>query len=701
MVTMPLPPSPFLTWPSVKIVNPIRPSATLKTTDEDAGDTHTYDLITGGTNFNISGNILQAAKVFDYDVKNSYEIRIRTNDGNGGTLEQNFTIRVTKNQAPTNINLSKTNIVENNALNATIGTLSTTDPDVTDKHTYTLVSGATDFNINGNILQASKVFDSDFKDSYSIRIRTDDGRGGTFEKIFVITIENINHPPTNTQLSKTTIADNNALNATIGTLTSTDPDTRDNHTYTLVLNSSNFNISGNTLRASKRFDYDMQNTYLIRIRTDDGRGGTFEKNFTILITSENKGTMTYNGKIYKTVKIGDQWWMAENLNDEGSLDISSFCYNNDPNNCTTYGRLYNWESAVRMANKIDGWSLPPDEAWQTLEKYLGMNASEAANTGYRGIDQGTKLKVGGRSGFEARLGGYRSSSSGSFSDLNSEAYFWTASPDGSREAYYRNLDSDSKVYRQSSDRSLGYSVRLIKNEAPTNITLSKTSITENNSLNAVIGTLTTTDADASDTHTYTLVTGGDDFNINGNQLRASKAFDYEKTKNYSIKIRTSDSNAGTFEKDFTITINDETETGTMTYNGKTYKTIKIGSQWWLAENLNDATHGTGNSACYFNRDSNCDTYGRLYDWEAAKAIAAKIPGWHLPTDDEWKTLEMFLGMSKSEADDTGWRGSPVGTKLKKKRRVRFWGSPRRRRQRGRLRQLGRRRQLLVEFPEWK
>ena len=100
---------------------------------------------------------------------------------------------------------------------------------------------------------------------------------------------------------------------------------------------------------------------------------------------------------------------------------------------------------------------------------------------------------------------------------------------------------------------------------------------------------------------------------------------------------------------------------TVTIDGQTYKTVTIGSQTWLAENLN---LDVSDSYCYDDKSSNCDTYGRLYEWEAAKAAAAKVPGWHLPTDAEWKTLEMALGMSQSEADDWGWRGSPVGTKLK-------------------------------------
>ena len=90
--------------------------------------------------------------------------------------------------------------------------------------------------------------------------------------------------------------------------------------------------------------------------------------------------------------------------------------------------------------------------------------------------------------------------------------------------------------------------------------------------------------------------------------------------------------------------------------------------------INGTSNQTDNSTiekyCYDDNTSNCDTYGGFYQWdemmqyvttEGTQGICPS--GWHLPTDDEWKTMEMDLGMSQAQADATGWRGTNEGSKL--------------------------------------
>ncbi|TVR79297.1 MAG: hypothetical protein EA412_06675 [Chitinophagaceae bacterium] len=114
-------------------------------------------------------------------------------------------------------------------------------------------------------------------------------------------------------------------------------------------------------------------------------------------------------------------------------------------------------------------------------------------------------------------------------------------------------------------------------------------------------------------------------------------------------------------------------------DGNSYGVVEIGTQCWMSENLNTITHTHGNSWCYDHDSLMCDSYGRLYDWEAIMAgenSSNQIPsgvqgicpdGWHVPSDNEWKELEVYLGMCEGNtfgcADATGWRGFDIGSQL--------------------------------------
>jgi len=107
------------------------------------------------------------------------------------------------------------------------------------------------------------------------------------------------------------------------------------------------------------------------------------------------------------------------------------------------------------------------------------------------------------------------------------------------------------------------------NRAPTDITLSSSTIDENAGANATIGTLTTTDPDAGNTFTYSFATGSGDtdnaaFNIDGNTLRATNSFDFETKASYTVRIRSTDQGSLFFEKAFTITVTDVNESPVLT-----------------------------------------------------------------------------------------------------------------------------------------
>ena len=117
-------------------------------------------------------------------------------------------------------------------------------------------------------------------------------------------------------------------------------------------------------------------------------------------------------------------------------------------------------------------------------------------------------------------------------------------------------------------------------------------------------------------------------------------------------------------------------------DGNVYQAVQIGDQCWMAENLK-VTHYrngdpipnvTSNSTwaglstdaycVYNNTPANAEIYGNLYNWYAVDDPRGLAPaGWHVPTDEEIMELEMYLGMSESEANSTGWRGTNEGSKL--------------------------------------
>jgi len=130
--------------------------------------------------------------------------------------------------------------------------------------------------------------------------------------------------------------------------------------------------------------------------------------------------------------------------------------------------------------------------------------------------------------------------------------------------------------------------------------------------------------------------------------------------------------------------NSENSSETVTdIDGNIYHTIKIGSQIWLVENLQVVHYRNGDPVLNVTGDSNwitCDTgaycnydnnlsyvksYGRLYNWFAVNDPRILSPlGWHIPTDNEWKQLEIYLGLTQEQADGHGYRGTIEGGKLK-------------------------------------
>ena len=123
---------------------------------------------------------------------------------------------------------------------------------------------------------------------------------------------------------------------------------------------------------------------------------------------------------YEIVKIGNDWWMAENLN--FNIPNASRCYENNEEYCKKYGKLFDYYSAIKACPS--GWKIPTDEDWKRLERNLGMKEEEIEKYGDRGYDESVKLREFGSSGFNVKLAG--ACVDGGFYNLHRSAYFWTS-----------------------------------------------------------------------------------------------------------------------------------------------------------------------------------------------------------------------------------------------------------------------------------
>lgn len=150
-----------------------------------------------------------------------------------------------------------------------------------------------------------------------------------------------------------------------------------------------------------------------------------------------------------------------------------------------------------------------------------------------------------------------------------------------------------------------------------------------------------------------------DFGDGGTSTETNPVHTYNYNGSYTVTLTVTNSagNDSESKSNYITVLSDNTFIDPR--DGKTYNIAEIGTQTWFVENLNFETQ---NSWWYDNNTVNGETYGRLYNWQAA--LSACPSGWHLPSDQEWKVLEMHLGMSQFEADLEGLRGTDEGKKLK-------------------------------------
>ena len=171
------------------------------------------------------------------------------------------------------------------------------------------------------------------------------------------------------------------------------------------------------------------------------------------------GTFTdsRDGQIYKTIKIGNQWWFAQSLNYKIG---NSWCYNNSADSCTIYGRLYDWQTALIACPQ--GWHLPNEEEWELLIEYLG--GKKVAGGKMKSITN-WRVPNGGAtnsSGFSAIPSGIRNPN-GSFGYINEYVNWWSSTSEDSSNAWFYYLNHIvGYITIHNNDKQNGFSCRCIK-----------------------------------------------------------------------------------------------------------------------------------------------------------------------------------------------------------------------------------------------
>jgi uncharacterized protein (TIGR02145 family) len=166
--------------------------------------------------------------------------------------------------------------------------------------------------------------------------------------------------------------------------------------------------------------------------------------------------VTYEGETYPTVVIGTQTWFAKNLNYNAN---GSRCYGDNPDNCTKYGRLYDWAAANTACPT--GWHLPYEAEWQALIEAIGgysnAGAKLKAKSGWNGGGVGTDSF-----GFSALPGGTAGANAIFGNDVGDKGNWWTATTYGGYAYYLELVSRNSDVDIRYTGQTVLNSVRCIK-----------------------------------------------------------------------------------------------------------------------------------------------------------------------------------------------------------------------------------------------
>jgi uncharacterized protein (TIGR02145 family) len=394
------------------------------------------------------------------------------------------------------------------------------------------------------------------------------------------------------------------------------------------------------------------------------------------------------GNVYRTIIIGEQEWMAENLktstyrngdtiplvtddSEWSTLNTGAYCfYNNDETFNCPFGKLYNWYTVVDSRNVCPvGWHVPTDDELSLLVNYLDPDADGGNNTNASGGKMKSfglqywtypNLSAANGSGFSGLPGGARYPL-GPSSSLNYIGYWWSSTEGNSNYAWARVLDSNSgSCHRWGPEFSkrFGFSVRCLRD----------------NNTGLIPGC---TDMFACNYNSSATEDDGS-CQFSGSPCDDANASTINDIIDASCGCVGTPIELGvehTCGADFVH--NPSLTYGSMTdQEGNVYKTIVIGDQEWMAENLNTSIYRNGDAivtgmtneewsttdvgawAYQFDNSAISCPYGKLYNWFACVDSRNLCPtGWHVPSDGDWAIMIEYLG-GEWEA---GWSMKSTGS----------------------------------------
>ena len=415
----------------------------------------------------------------------------------GNSFTKTITVGVANvNEAPTNLALANATIAENVANGAIVGALSATDPDAGESFTYTLLDNAGGrFAINGsNIVVANgSLLNFEAATSHNVQVRVTDSGGNSYTKTVTIGVSNVNEAPTNVAVSNATIAENAANGAVVGSLSATDPDAGETFTYTLTdtaggrfaVNGSNIVVANGSL-----LNFEAATSHNVQVKVTDSGGNSY----------------------YKTIAIG-----VSNVNEAPTdVAISSAAVAENAATGTIIGAL----------------SASDPDAGESFTYTLLDNAG-----GRFGLD-GANLVV----------------ANGSLIDYETAT---------SHNVQVRVTDSGGNSYTKTITIGVDNVSEGSGNAAPTDILITKTTITENVGNGIAVGILSATDADAGETFTYAMVNdAGGRFAIDGNKLVVANGslLNFEAKPTHDVQVKVTDSAGNSFTKTITVELKDVNET---------------------------------------------------------------------------------------------------------------------------------------------